>query len=199
MTSNPLLFMKTGTIGSAPIGFYADLSHAYEADYHATAQTARDLDLQGMRGSESASRIRRETQARVIASLVSGRSATYEGFLNRRHFREELVHKAIEQRPDTQVVLLAITETSRKLRLARIVERHDCADADTLPWEARRDLDRSDAMMRTIERPGPEENPLILDGSLPTPELLKIVDAHIAQTSQQSQQLTAPQYASTRR
>lgn len=188
MSSSPLLFIKVGAIGSAPNGFYPELARTFGAVTHDTAQSAKDLDLGNNYSRTRAVKIRQETQARTLASLAVGHNTFYDGYLNHANHRKELVAEALSANPDTQIVILALKDTTRKLRLARIIEKYDCAGAETLPPRARRDLDRSNDMIANAQWPSPQENPLNLDGRLDTATLLGVISRHVQEIPRLEQQ-----------
>lgn len=187
MATNPLLFMKVGAIGSAPNGFYPELAHTFGAVTHDTAQSAKDLNLANAYSPMRALKIRKETQARAIASLAAGHNTFYDGYLNRAEFRRELAAEALAVQPDARIVILALKDTTRNLRKARIVEKYDCGDAETLPPRAKRDLERSDDMINNMQWPSSRENPLNLDGRQNTGVLLCNIFEHIHEISRAKQ------------
>lgn len=177
----PLLFMKVGTPGAEPIGFYEDLATLYGADRVSTDDIRLDLGNGRLHLNARMNRMVRErADEQVGTALFEGFHVVYDGFLNAKQRRLEVIERVVE--PVGAASVMLVIDTDWAIIERRLLERHDKGELG-IPSHLVHDMDNflDDMydMRRFAEWPETDERRLSLDGALDTATLLAAVGAYV--------------------
>ncbi|HVW22963.1 MAG TPA: hypothetical protein VHB51_00540 [Candidatus Saccharimonadales bacterium] len=179
----PLIFTKTGTIGTEPLGFYEKLADAYDADLVAHDDAMLELTPDGEIVDFDNGALRRAASRMInnqaIDALNRGVNVVYDTFLNSPRTRGDFRHRIVV--PTGAVWVPISTAISLRTARDRIEERYK---KDELPipsdqW-ARPPMGLVQGIYKSVKWPGPDEpRLLVLEGERTTEEFLPEVAAFV--------------------